>query len=337
VPVRVLLCGLGDIGVAIARQVTGRDGFRIVGAVDADPGKIGRDIGDVAGAGHPLRVKVSADLRKTIRGTKPDIVVLCTSASMKALWPALETALTLRVPVVSTCEELVYPTGGNIRIARRIHELARKKKVAVLGTGINPGFAMDALPIALTSACERVDTIRVDRVHDAGLRGVAFQQRIGAGLTREQFQRNVDAGLVRHVGFAESVSMIAAAMGWPLDRITDDIQPKIAVQTVASEYIAVDPGYVCGIIQDARGYSRGTPVIHLHMEAYLGAHESSDAVTIEGAPRIACRVQGGIHGDEAVASIVLNSIPRVVAASPGLHTMRDMPLPAYCGGSGVRR
>jgi 4-hydroxy-tetrahydrodipicolinate reductase len=138
---------------------------------------------------------------------------------------------------------------------------------------------------------------------------------------------------VRHVGLAESVSMIAEALGWKLDRITDDIHPKMATETVASEFLAVDPGYVCGIVQDGIGYRDDTPVISLHMEAYLGAPESYDSVEITGSPMIRSKIAGGVHGDIATASIVVNSLPKVLEVAPGLHTMRDMPLPSFFGGS----
>src|SRR5438552_12628023 len=170
--------------------------------------------------------------------------------------------------------------------------MAKKAKVAVLGTGVNPGFAMDALPIALTAVCERVDRISVNRIPDARVRRLPFQQKIGAGLTREQFQKKVDDASVRHVGLAESVSMIADAMGWKLDKITDEIQPKIAAATVASEFLAVDPGYVCGIVQDGVGYRDGQPVITLHMEAYLGAPESFDADEITASPDRRMKIAG---------------------------------------------
>jgi 4-hydroxy-tetrahydrodipicolinate reductase len=192
---------------------------------------------------------------------------------------------------------------------------------------------MDALPITLTGVCERVDAIRVDRIQDARVRRLPFQQKIGAGLTREQFMRKVDDGSVRHVGLAESVSMIADAMGWTLDKVTDEIQPKIAVETVASEYLAVDPGYVCGIVQDGIGYHKGEPVITLHMEAYLGAPESFDAVEVTGSPALKMKIAGGVHGDIATASITVNSIPKVMAAAPGLHTMRDLPIPSFFSGA----
>jgi 4-hydroxy-tetrahydrodipicolinate reductase len=331
-PIRVLHFGLGPIGAAVVRQVAERRGFRIVGGVDIDPTKAGRDLGQVAGVGRALRIKVSDDARKAIKASKPDVVVLCTQSSLRKVMPQMETILKLKVPIVSTTEELAYPHGANMKYARALHQLAKKAKVAVIGTGVNPGFTMDALPITLTGVCERVDAIRVDRIQDARVRRLPFQQKIGAGLTREQFQRKVDDGSVRHVGLAESVSMIADAMGWKLDKITDEIQPRIAIETVASEYLAVDPGYVCGIVQDGVGYRDGQPVITLHMEAYLGAPESFDAVEITGSPALKMKIAGGVHGDVATASITVNSIPKILDVPAGLHTMRDMPLPSFYPG-----
>jgi 2,4-diaminopentanoate dehydrogenase len=332
-PIRVLHYGLGPIGVGVVKQIAQRRGFRIVGAVDIDPGKVGKDLGEVAGLGRQLRVKVSNDARKAIKSSRPDVVVLCTASSLKKILPQVQTILKLKVPIVSTTEELAYPTRANLRYARAIHQMAKKARVAVLGTGVNPGFVMDALPIALTGVCERVDAIRVDRVQDARVRRLPFQQKIGAGLTRDQFERKVDDGSVRHVGLAESVSMIAEAFGWKLDRITDDIKPRIATTTVASEYLAVDPGYVCGIEQDGVGYRNGLPIITLHMEAYLGAPESYDSVEISGSPALKMKIPGGVHGDIATTSITVNSLPKILDVAPGLHTMRDMPLPSFFGGS----
>jgi hypothetical protein len=330
--IRVLHLGLGPIGAAVVRQVAARPGFRIVGAVDIDPAKAGRDLGEVAGVGRPLKVKISPDARKAIKSSKPDVVVLCTSSSLARVMPQIETILNARVPIVSTTEELAYPVGGNLRHARAIHRLAKKRKAAVVATGVNPGFVMDALPIALTGVCERVDAIRVDRIQDARVRRLPFQQKIGAGLTREQFQKKVDDGSVRHVGLTESITMIADALGWKLDRVTDDIQPKMAAEAVKSEFLTVGAGYVSGIIQDGVGYRNGRAVITLHMEAYLGAPESYDAVRIEGSPAITSKVAGGVHGDLATASIVVNSIPKILSAPPGLHTMRSLPLPSFFGG-----
>ncbi len=330
--IRVLHIGLGPIGAAVARQIASRKSFQIVGAVDPDPHKLGHDIGEVATIGRKLRLKVTGSISKTIKATRPDVVVLCTSSSLRALMPQLEEILKHKVPIVSTTEELSYPSNANRRLAARVDAMARKAKVAVLGTGVNPGFAMDALPIALTAACERVDSIEVQRVQDARVRRLPFQQKIGAGLTTEQFSRKVNNGSVRHVGLAESVQMIADALGWKLTRVSDSIKPKVAEHLVQSELLAVDPGYVCGIIQDGIGYVGNEPKIRLHMEAYLGAPDPFDAITIEGRPRIQSRINGGLHGDIATTAIVVNSIQKVIAAEPGLRTMRDLPLPSYFGG-----
>jgi 2,4-diaminopentanoate dehydrogenase len=331
-PIKVLHFGLGPIGVGVVKQVAERKGFKIVGAVDIDPAKVGRDLGEVARLDRTLRVKVSDNARKAIKSAKPDVVVLCTSSSLKKVLDQMETIIKLKVPIVSTTEELAYPTKANMRYARAVHQMAKKAKVAVLGTGVNPGFVMDALPIMLTGVCERVEAIRVERIQDARIRRLPFQQKIGAGLTREQFQRKVDDGSVRHVGLTESVSMIAEALGWKVDKITDEIHPRIATETVASEFLAVDPGYVCGIVQDGVGYRDGKAIITLHMEAYLGAPESYDSVDVTGSPALKMKIAGGVHGDIATASIVVNSLPKILEATPGLHTMRDMALPSFFGG-----
>lgn len=324
--------GLGPIGAAVARQLASRKGFQIVGAVDIDRAKIGLDLGEVIGLDKKLRVRVTNDVNGAIKSGKPDVAVLCTSSSLKKVMPQIEGVLKKKVAIVSTTEELSYPVGKNRALAKKIDALAKKAKVAVVGTGVNPGFAMDALPITLTGISERVDSIRVDRVQDARSRRLPFQQKIGSGLNKEQFAQKVKDGSVRHVGLAESVTMIADAMGWKLDKVTDEIQPKIAEKAVESELIAVDPGYVCGITQDGIGYMKGKPVITLHMEAYLGAPESFDAVTVEGNPRITSKVAGGLHGDIATASITVNSIPKILRVSPGLRTMADMPIPSWFGG-----
>lgn len=324
--------GLGPIGAAVARQIASRKGFQIVGAVDIDRAKIGLDLSEVVGLDKKMRIRITNDASGAIKSGKPDVAVLCTSSSLKSVMPQIEAILKKKVAIVSTTEELSYPVGKNRALAKKIDAMAKRAKVAVVGTGINPGFAMDALPITLTGICERVDSIRVDRIQDARSRRLPFQQKIGSGLNTDQFAQKVKDGSVRHVGLTESVTMIADAMGWKLDKVTDEIHPKIADKAVESELIAVDPGYVCGIIQDGIGYSKGKPVITLHMEAYLGAPESYDAVTIEGSPRVTSKVIGGLHGDVATASITVNSIPKILRVSPGLRTMADMPIPSWFGG-----
>ena len=331
--IRVVIVGLGPIGAAVARQIVERKGFRLVGAVDIDPQKLGQDAARVIGLEKPLRVKVTNDIGKTIKAAKPQVAVLCTSSALKSVVGQFEEVLRHRVPIVTTTEEAAYPSRANRRLAARLDAAARKAKVAVLGTGVNPGFTMDALPIALTAVCERVTSIEVLRVQDARIRRLPFQQKIGAGLTREQFAHRVDAGTVRHVGFTESIQMIADAMSWKLERVTDEIEPKMADADVASDLLSVRAGQVCGLVQRGTGYVNGEPRIRLRLEAYLGAPESYESVLVEGSPRIHSRIDGGVHGDIATASMAVNAIPAVMSASPGFRTMRDLRLPSFYGGS----
>jgi hypothetical protein len=333
VPIKVLHVGLGPIGAAILRQISRRTGFAIAGGVDVDPALAGRDLGDVSGLRRRLGLKVGSDLVGAIRATRPDVAVLATTSSLRQALPLFEAVLKLKIPIVSTTEELAYPVKSNAAAARRLDAMAKRARVAVLGTGVNPGFVMDALPIALTAVCAEVTAIAVERVQDARIRRVPFQKKIGAGLSPDEFAARVKAGAVRHVGLAESIAMIADALGWKLDRVTDEVRPKIADAPVSSTAIAVERGAVCGLVQDGIGYRKGKPIISLHLEAYLGAPESYDAVRITGTPPLAMTLAGGVHGDVATAAMVVNAIPNVLQAPPGLRTMRDMVLPSFAGGA----
>jgi hypothetical protein len=330
--IRVVHFGLGPIGAAVAREIAQRPGFKIVGGIDIDTTKVGRDLGDIVGLPNRLGVKVSDDVAKTLKKLKPHVVLLCTSSLMKAVMPQIETVLRAKVAIVATTEELAYPGYTHIRQARQVDAWAKKAKVAVLGTGVNPGFVMDTLPIALMATCHRVDRVTVHRIQDARSRRLPFQQKIGAGLTTEQFQKRVHDGSIKHVGFTESIAMIADSLGWTLDRISDHVEPKLAQVTISSEFLAVDPGYVCGIIQEGIGYRQKEPAIRLYLEAYLGAPDTYDLIEIDGSPRLSVKIAGGIHGDQATAALIVNSIPKVLDASPGLHTMRDLPLPSFFPG-----
>src|SRR5262249_19828498 len=177
---------------AIARQIAARPGFKIVGAVDTDPAKIGRDLGDVAQFGKRAGIAVSGDAARALKSAKPDVVVHCTSSSIKTVMAEIETILKAKAAIVSTTEELAYPAYTHVRQARQIDTWAKKAKVGVAATGVNPGFTMDSLPIMLTAVSQRVDRVTVHRMQDARSRRLPFQQKIGAGLTTEQFQKKAD-------------------------------------------------------------------------------------------------------------------------------------------------
>ena len=299
-PTKVMIMGLGPIGAGVARQLLARKNFKVVSAVDIDPAKAGKDLGEVVGLGKRTGVKVGPDPSAAIRKTRPQVAVLCTSSALKSVWPQVEAVLKLKVPIVSTTEELSYPWFSNRALARKIDAAAKKAKVAVVGTGVNPGFAMDALPIALTGICERVDSVQVDRVQDARIRRLPFQKKIGSGLTPAEFAEKVKSLSVRHVGLTESVAMIADALGWKLDRITDEIQPKIA-EAAGREPVPEGRGgpgvrHRPGRRRLRKGKARRSPCTWRRTSA---PPRPTTRVRIEGRPGSTSKATGGYHGDIA--------------------------------------
>lgn len=330
--IRVAQVGLGPIGASALRQVVERPGFELAAAVDLDPDKIGRDVAEVCDlGGEPLGVQVTGELsREAISGA--DVAVVCTSSSLEAFTPLAEQLIALGLPLVSTTEELSYPFVAHPELAGRLDRAATDAGVAVLGTGVNPGFVMDTLAMVMTAPCERVDRVTIERVQDAAARRLPFQRKIGAGMEPDRFQALAAEGKMGHVGFSESVAMIAAAVGWRLDRISDEVKPRIAQKATTSAIGEIAPGRVAGILQRGTGFLDGEPVIQLRMEAWVGAPGSYDAVHVEGSPELRCRIDSGVPGDIATASLTVNSIPRVLAAPPGLRTMADLPPPRWWSG-----
>jgi len=196
----------------------------------------------------------------------------------------------------------------------------------VLATGVNPGYAMDSLALMLTAPCATVERVHVTRVVDAGTRRLPLQRKVGAGLNLNQFRRAMTEGTVRHVGLAESVHMIASSLGWKLERVDETLEPAIAPRDLDTEYLRIPAGAAAGIKQVARGYRSGELAVSLDLQMYVGAESPRDHVLVDGSPRIDMTIAGGVAGDLATAAIVVNSIPKVIAARPGLLTMRDLPL-----------
>jgi 4-hydroxy-tetrahydrodipicolinate reductase len=234
------------------------------------------------------------------------------------------------VNVISTCEELSYPYVSEPELAKKLDTLGMKYGVTFLGTGINPGFLMDTLAIALTGVCQKVHQITVERVMNAASRRVPFQKKIGAGLTVEEFKKKIEEkAITGHVGLEQSVGMIADALRWQLDEVrVDPVKPVTAQKNVASEAIRVKHGQVAGLRQGAHGFLGKDEKITLDFQAYIGAKEEYDAITIDGVPPIHQKISPCVHGDLATIATVVNSIPKVINAQPGLITMKDLPIPS---------
>ncbi len=323
---RVVVSGLGPIGQGVARLLLGTEGLQVVGATDVSPTLAGQDLGVILGLPRKLRIKVEREPARLLRKTKADLAVLCTASSIRDIKPQVAAFLKRGMNVVSTCEELAFPVPRNASAFRELDKLARRKKVRVLGTGVNPGYAMDALALMLTAPCARVNRVSVTRVVDAGARRLPLQRKIGAGLNLNQFRRALTEGTVRHVGLVESVHMIAAGLGWKLQRVDENVEPAIAPRDLDTEYLRVPAGAAAGIHQSARGYRDGELAISLDLQMYVGAESPRDHVLVDGDPPIDATIAGGVAGDVATAAMVVNVIPKVLASPPGVLTMKDLPL-----------
>jgi 4-hydroxy-tetrahydrodipicolinate reductase len=328
--IRVISYGMGVVGGLIAKFLLEKEGVEIVGAVDVAKDKIGRDIGEVLGLNRKVGTKISKNIESALQETKADIAIHTTSSFLKETYPQIASILKQGLNVVSTCEELSYPYVSEPELAGKLDALAKKHEATVLGTGINPGFLMDTLVITLTSACEKIDKIEVTRVMNAATRRVPFQKKIGAGLTAEEFQKKIaEKHITGHVGLEQSISMIANALAWKLDKINmESVEPVIAKRAVESKDIRVDAGKVAGLKQKAHGTMKNREVIDLDFQAYIGAEEEYDSVTIKGVPNINQKIQPCVHGDIGTVAVIVNAIPRVINAPTGLYTMKDLPVPS---------
>jgi len=330
--IRAVQYGCGPIGCSVAKLASQRRDIQLVGAIDIDKNKVGKDLGEVIGLDKPLGVAISDDVNAVLSQTKTDIVLHTTSSWLKKVHEQLAGIIKAGINIVSTTEELSFPWRKEPGLATELDKLAKAHKVSVLATGINPGFVMDTWPLAMTAVCQEVKQVKVARIQDASPRRLPFQKKIGAGCTLEEFQKLVDAGTLRHVGLAESIAMIAAGLGWELDDIRDEIEPIVAKNEVRSQYLTVKPGQAAGVKQIGRGLKGGKELITMDFQAYLGAKESYDAVYITGTPNMEVVIKGGTHGDIATAAMVVNAVRRVLEAPPGLLTMKDMPIVACSAG-----
>ena len=328
--IRVVQIGLGPIGLSATRYLLQHPRLRIVGALDTDPDKQGKDLGELAGMSS-LGIPIGGTL-DDYQTEIADAAVVTTTSSVERLSPLLRDLAARRWNIVSTCEELSFPWLKHPELSLELDREARKHDVSILGTGINPGFLMDLLPIALTGICRKVDRIVVERVQDAGIRRIPFQHKIGAGLDPTEFKALVSKGLMGHVGLTESMQMLAHRLGWKLDRTTDVIEPIIAVSPIQSDDQLIPEGTATGLLQTGRGFCGEKEVIHLLFRASIGEPRSFDRIRIEGIPSFDFVAKGGINGDIGTIAVLVNSLPGLQKAPPGLLTMPDLPPVTWFGG-----
>ena len=326
---KIIHIGLGPLGQKIIQYMSKRKGLEIVGAVDIDPEKAGRDIGEICALGKNLGIKVSMDLASAMGGVKPDVALLTTVSSLDRLVGQVEEIARYGLNIVSTCEELSFPWGVQTELSLKLDEIAQRYNISILGTGVNPGFLMDYLPIAMTGVCQEVNSIKVSRIQNASFRRIPFQKKIGAGLTLEEFDEKRKQGSLRHVGLTESIHMIADRMRWKLDKTEDILSPVVAGEDTITGGTTIKKGMALGVQQIGKGYVSGEEKITLVFRASIGEKDPADTIEIKGLPDITSIIPGGVNGDVATCAITINAVRSITAISAGLKTMVDIPVIAY--------
>ncbi|MGP1273526.1 MAG: NAD(P)H-dependent amine dehydrogenase family protein [Phycisphaerales bacterium] len=320
---RVIHVGLGPLGCRIAADLVTRRLGTLIAAVDISPELEGRTLSDL-GITNAEDLRVSSELRSALR-TGASVAVVTTSSDLSRCAETFRVLLGAGLTVVSTCEELLWPTLRHPDLSMELNELARRHGGRLLGTGVNPGFLMDTLPAVATGVCREVRRIRVLRRQDASSRRRPFQIKIGAGLTTDAFDERIAAGTLRHVGLGESLHLLADGLGWTIASWSESIEPVLATRTLECDLGAIEPGSAAGVRQVASGQTADGRELELEFVAAIGAEDPLDRVSIEGDPPLTVECPGGVHGDIATCAITLNAIASLERAAPGLHTMLTIP------------
>ncbi len=326
--IKVLQIGLGPLGVKTAKYISERSGIITIAAVDKNPALIGQSLVEHCSI-DDLEVIIKESISEAIQGVEVDVAVLTTVSDMKRITPQIEEIVSFGIPVVTTCEELSYPYETSPELAKRIDQAAKSNSVAVVATGVNPGFLMDALPVNLSVVCQKVNSITVKRFQNAEFRRLTFQKKIGAGASISEFEQRINDGSLRHVGLTESMQLIANKMGWKLDSIEDKITPVIAVKDIETKDLKITKGHACGVRQIGLAISNGKTLIRLEFQAAVGESESYDEIIIDGIPNVRSRIEGGVNGDIATCAIIINTIPGLLKSQAGLQTVADLSLGSY--------
>jgi hypothetical protein len=308
---RVGVVGLGPIGLEVARAIVSRRELRIVAAVDVSPALAQKPLAELV-PGAPDDVKIESTLDAALAPGRVEAVALTTTSRFAGVIADLETAIRRRVHVASTCEEMSAPAIDPQTWAR-LDERARNADVTLLGTGVNPGFVMDRLPLQLAGACVSVARVRVDRVVDAAKRRGPLRKKVGEGLSPAEFRAGVAANKLGHVGLRESALLIARGLGWHMDGYTETIDPVVGPD-----------GKCLGIRQRGAGTVGGETRIELALDMYVGAENPHDRVQLEADPPMDVLVAGGTQGDRATVGTTVNALARMRSAPRGFLTVADV-------------
>lgn len=328
--IKVIQFGLGPIGIESLKLAADQSWLEVTGGVDIDPAKVGRSLAELTGVAALGAAKVHPSLETLIAAVgQPDVVLHTAGSSAAVSLAQMKPALERGISVASTCEELIFPALKTPAIAAEYDALCRHTGARIAATGVNPGFVMDVLPICLTGVSREVTSIYVERVVNASTRRQPLQAKIGSGQNPDDFRAKFAAGKAGHAGFQQSVALLAHAMGWRLDEVRETCEPVVATSRVVTRFFDVAPGQSVGIHQKCVGLSGGETKIKLDLQMYLDAPLPHDAIVIKGRPDLNLVLNGGVAGDDATVAALINIVPRLLAAAPGLRLMTELAVPAW--------
>jgi 4-hydroxy-tetrahydrodipicolinate reductase len=254
------------------------------------------------------------------------VAIVTTTSKLDRMGPTLRQALGAGLHVVSSCEEMSWPWYRHEKLARELDAEAKKAGRAILGTGVNPGFVMDLLPVVLSSMVLKVDRVRAVRRVDASTRRKPLQEKVGATMTREQFEALANKNEIGHQGLAESVAMIAVALGREAKpgSVEVTLEPVMAEKPIGSAVGLIEPGRVCGMRNIGR-WSDSSLAIELDLTMAVGLPQPKDVVEIGGPVPLQLEISGGTPGDTATVAALVNCARAVSRGGrAGLLTMLDL-------------
>jgi 4-hydroxy-tetrahydrodipicolinate reductase len=327
--IRVAQFGLGPIGLETVKLASSHASLEIVGGVDIDPAKIGKSLTDLSSVNGLERTWVFPSLEALFATVQPDVILHTATSSAAITLAQVRPALERGLSVVSTCEELIFPEHKSAKLAAEYDELCRRTGARVVATGVNPGFVMDVLPICLTGVSREVKSICVERVVDASTRRQSLQAKIGSGQRPADFTARFNAGKAGHAGLQQSLALLSRAMGWKLNELRETCEPVVAQSRIVTKFFDVAPGQACGIHQHCMGLVDGEAKIVLDLQMFLNAPNPHDTIIIRGRPELNVVLNGGVAGDDATVAALVNTVPRLLSAAPGLHLVTDLALPAW--------
>jgi 4-hydroxy-tetrahydrodipicolinate reductase len=327
--IKIAQFGLGPIGVETLKLAATKPWIEIVGAIDIDPEKVGRTLAEVAGDHSIRNAGVHRSLDDLMARARPDVIFHTAVSRVSTAFSQLEPIVRRGISVVSSCEELLFPQLREPELAVKLDKACKDGGARLLGTGVNPGFVMDVLPVCLTGVCRNVTAVHVQRVVNASTRRGPLQKKIGSGLAPAEFESLFSQGKAGHAGLKESAALIARCLGWKLGELAETGKAMVASHDIRTRFVEAKKGQCCGLHQSVVGRVDGETRITLDLKMYLDAPNPHDACQIEGEPPINLLLNGGVAGDGATVASLVNAAPRILKAPPGLLLMTDIGVPSF--------